>query len=102
MRFGLAPARLLVKRLVVPEPHALTTEEPGSKAGDLGMEVERPDAWRVFPQHQALQEGLAVRRFLMEAARVRVCAVRHRGVYHGLEALDLCDIEQATHGDEAV
>ena len=64
VRVGLAPAGLLVERLVVPDAGRRRRRAVGRRLGDDGMEGQRPDVRAVLPQVLALDEALLVARLL--------------------------------------
>ena len=76
MRLGVAPARILVERLVVPETQHRHADQERRGLGDLGMERQRQDLGMVLPQVDALRERLLVRRLF--AQRAMVVALRSR------------------------
>jgi len=97
MCVGFATARLLVERLVVPEPDARHTEQRGRRFADARMEREPAHRRRVFPQVDALQERLLVARLLFELAPVARRAHPHRRVDRRAKSFDLAPFDQPRH-----
>ena len=66
VRVGLAAARSLVQRLVVPEPQRVDAEQLARGLPDALMERERTERGVVLPEVDALLERLLVRRAFFE------------------------------------
>ena len=102
MRIGLAPARLLVERLVVPDPDGVDPEQSGRRFGDDGVERERADVGAVLPEVLALREALLVARLLGQRAGVVPAAPGDGLVDRRPEAGQLVGAQQIGHHHEAV
>ena len=102
VRIGLAPARLLVERLVVPDPDGVDPEQSGRRFGDDGMERERADVGAVLPQVLALREALLVARLLGQCAGVVPAAPGDGLVDRRPEAHHLVGAQEIRHHHEPV
>ena len=104
VRVGLAPARLLVERLVVPEPDGVDAEQAGAAVSAIGgVEGQRPDVGAVLPEVLALGEALLVARLLGQRSGCRAGCAGPRPRRRPLRTRrELVGVEQVRHHDEAV
>ncbi len=101
VRVRRAPAGFLVQRLVVPQPHAVDTEQLGRGLPERGVERQRPDRGVVLPQVDALVERLRVRAAFLEWRRIAL-ARRHRVGHQRFVEVELGFGQQPVDDDEAV
>ena len=102
MRIGVAPAGLLVERLVVPEPHGLDTEQLGRRPSERLVEGERADLREVLPEVHALQERLLVPALLLERDGVARGPVPHGLRDERAVVIELVNREQPGDDDVAL
>src|SRR5262249_9665492 len=89
VRVGQPTSRLLVERLVVPQPQRRHAEQRRRRAGDSLVEGEQSYAGVVLPEIDALLEGLLVAALLGERPAIPRRAGRHGGVHCGAETGEL-------------
>ena len=102
MRISRPPAGFLVQRLIVPQPKGIDAQQSRRRLAHDRMERERANRGRIFPQVDALDERLFVRRLLAELAVVEALAPRHRFIDGGAVTLEFVHVEQVGHHDETV
>src|SRR5215469_8869547 len=102
MRFRVASARVLVERLVVPQTQHRNPDQRCSGLRNFGMKRQRQHVGVVFPQIDALGEGLFVEGLLCQLATIITAAIAYRAINRGTKFLQLVFTEQVRHHHESV